>query len=136
LKRTNHHHPLEERLSATVLLVEDTSMLRQIAARVLRQRGYTVIEASNGVDALQAVSKENLPGLELLITDVTMPMMSGDELAEAILQKFPEIRILFISGHGDDVLRKRGLLEPGYETLPKPFTPTELLNKVRALLQE
>jgi YesN/AraC family two-component response regulator len=82
------------------------------------------------------VSKENLAGLELLITDVTMPMMSGDELAKAVLQKFPETKILLISGHAADFLRKQGVLEPSYATLLKPFTPTQLLNKVQALLQQ
>ena len=130
-----NHHPLEERLSDTVLLVEDTAMLRQLAARVLRQHGYTVIEASNGVDALRLVSQVSLTGLELLITDLAMPMMGGDELAKALLQKFPDIKILLISGFSDDVLGTRGVLEPGYVTLSKPFTPTQLLNKVQTLLQ-
>lgn len=129
------HRQLEERLSDTVLLVEDASMVRELAARVLRQKGYTVFEASNGVEALQLVSHENLAGLRLLITDFTMPMMGGDELAQALLQKFPDIKVLLISGHSDDVLSSRGVLEPGYTTLSKPFTPTQLLNKVQALLQ-
>ena len=122
-------------MSDTVLLVEDTTMLRQLAARVLRQQGYTVIEASNGVEALRLASQVSLTGLELLITDLAMPMMGGDELAKALLQKFPDIKVLLISGFSDDALNTRAVLEPGYATLPKPFTPTQLLNKVQTLLQ-
>ena len=110
-------------------------MLRQLAARVLRQHGYTVIEASNGVEALRLVSQDSLAGLELLITDLAMPMMGGDELAKALLQEFPDIKVLLISGFPEDTLNTRGVLQPGYATLPKPFTPTELLTKVQALLQ-
>jgi len=117
----------------TVLIVEDEDLVRALASRSLRERGYRVIEARQGAEALRQLEQE--PGtVDLVISDVVMPEMGGRELARRLATLRPSLPVLFISGYtGEDVIQ-RGLLEPGAPFQQKPFTPDGLARKVREML--
>ncbi len=129
--------------SATILLVDDEPMVRDAAARILRKYGYDVLEASNGVEALNIWSgladRESTAGssrgvgrgkIDLLLTDIVMPMMGGKELAQRILQADPDLRVLYMSGYTQNVISQSGVLKPGIALLPKPFSSATLLQKI------
>ena len=118
---------------ATVLVVEDEQLVRDLVRRTLRRAGYTVLVAENGEAAL-AVSRANLGPIDLVVTDVVMPRMNGNDMASRLQLERPGIRVLFVSGYANDVLGLRGGLESGTEYLQKPFTPSVLLDRVRELL--
>ena len=106
-------------------------MLRALVSRVLQQQGYTVIEASDGADALDiALGYES--AIDLLVTDIVMPHLRGTELARRVRAVFPAIKVLFISGYADD--EPLDHLGPGFGFLPKPFSPQVLGERVRSLL--
>ncbi len=117
----------------TVLLVEDESQVRKLVYEVLQSRGYRVLAAK---DALEAVPlEENYPDrIDLLITDVVMPGMSGRELAQHLSATRPQTKVLFVSGYTDDALLRHGATTPGTAFLQKPFALEDLLRRVRALL--
>ncbi|MBI4423518.1 MAG: PAS domain S-box protein [Elusimicrobia bacterium] len=117
----------------TVLVVEDEALNRKVMERVLTAKGYTLLVAVDGADALRALERRGKP-VDLVITDVVMPGMGGRELALRVSRERLAPRILYISGYTDDALGHQGLLEPGVAFLSKPFSPTELLRKVRAVL--
>jgi two-component system cell cycle sensor histidine kinase/response regulator CckA len=117
-----------------VLLVEDESLVRALACRVLRELGYTVLEATNGEEALHAIQEYAGTPIELLITDVVMPRMGGKALAEQLMAMYPRIKVLFVSGYATDIIAHHGRLDPGTNFLSKPFTPTALAHKVREVL--
>ncbi len=118
----------------TVLLVEDESSLRQVARRILASRGYTVLEARHGADALR-VSHEYAGPIHLLVTDIVMPEMGGRELAVKIRESRPGIPVLFMSGYTDDELMRRGVFEEATSLLRKPFLPIDLANAASNLLR-
>jgi PAS domain S-box-containing protein len=117
----------------TVLLVEDDEEVRRFAREVLERLGYTVLEATGANDAV-GISERHLGVINVLLTDVVMPQMSGRELAEAIAPARPETRILFMSGYTDDAIVRHGVLEAGIKFLEKPFSPQALAVKVREVL--
>jgi CheY-like chemotaxis protein len=113
--------------------VEDEDVVRALACRGLREQGYTVLEARHGREALDRV-EEGRQVVDLVISDVVMPELSGRELGSRLRVLQPELPILYMSGYtGDDVIQ-RGLLEPGVPFQQKPFTPEALARKVRELL--
>ncbi len=120
--------------SETILLAEDEPAVRTLASRVLRERGYTVIEAANGDDALRAAQESNGAAIDLLLTDMVMPKMGGGALAARMQELYPGIRVLFISGYTDSALIHHGPLANGTEFMHKPFSPDDLARKVRELL--
>ena len=126
--------PLTEwpRGSEVVLLVEDEEALRCLAAHVLRRCGYAVLEAADGVEALQGVERHAGP-LHLLVTDVVMPRMGGRELAECLGRQRPGLRVLYLSGYTEDVILRQGA-EVEVPFLQKPFKPDVLAHKVREVL--
>jgi CheY-like chemotaxis protein len=121
--------------SETILVIEDEDIVRQLACRGLRDQGYLVIEAGNGILALQYI--EQHPGtVDLVISDVVMPGMGGREFGQRLALVESGLPVLFMSGYtGDDVVQ-RGLLEPGAPFQQKPFTPATLATKVRAMLDQ
>jgi PAS domain S-box-containing protein len=119
--------------SETVLLVEDEALVRDIAAQTLRARGYTVLEAGNGDEALRVVQSHR-GMIDLVITDVVMPQMGGTELAERLEEMLPGIKVLFTSGYTDNAIVSQGVLEPNTAFLHKPFTPGAIARKVREVL--
>ncbi len=117
----------------TILLVEDEAELRELAKEVLEHAGYTVLEAAAAADAM-LMARRHAGVIELLLTDVVMPRMSGRALAETIVAERPETRVLFMSGYTDDAILRHGVLEAGVHFLEKPFTPRVLAGKVREVL--
>lgn len=115
----------------TILVVEDEIAVREIAAYVLRDQGYHVLEASSGSEALSLLSGEIVPGIDLLLTDVVMPGMGGAELAKRLQESTPYARILYVSGYTDDTISNYGVIKDGSAFLQKPFTPEQLAQKVR-----
>ena len=117
----------------TVLLVEDESQVRKLIFEVLRARGYQVLAAKDGLEAIP-LQEQYAERIDLLITDVVMPGMSGRELAEHVVATRPELKVLFISGYTDDAVLRLGKSGPGTSFLQKPFALDALLQRVRALL--
>jgi PAS domain S-box-containing protein len=119
--------------SETLLVVEDEEMVRLLACRVLRERGYTVHEAAHGGEALELLSRTTrMP--DLVVSDVVMPTMGGRELGSHLRERAPDLPVLYMSGFtGEDVVR-RGLLDPGVPFQQKPFHPDALAKQVRDLL--
>ena len=119
--------------SETVLIVEDQLPVRMIAGTVLSRHGYSVVEAASCEEALDWVSAH--PGrVDLLLTDVVMPQMSGRTLAQKLAEAGESVRVLYMSGYTDDVIVRHGVLDAGVAFLQKPFTPNGLLGKVRGVL--
>ena len=123
----------------TILLVEDEPAVLELAARGLTERGYTVVATSAPAQAeAWAVgrARDGKPAADLLITDVVMPEMSGPELAERLGERWPGLRVLFVSGYTDDAVVAHGLIESTVDFLPKPFAPDELARRVRRALDD
>lgn len=119
--------------SETILLVEDEDLVRNLAVEILEEFGYAVITASNGQEGLR-ICKEFEGGIDLLISDVVMPLMSGRELAQHISVIRPETRVLFMSGYTDDAIVRHGILEEDMAFIQKPFLPDALARKAREVL--
>ncbi len=119
--------------SGTILLVEDEDEVRNLAAKVLTSYGYHVLQGAHGQEALLLVEGHQEP-IDLLLTDVIMPGMTGRELAERMKASRPEIKVLYMSGYSGNALARRGILDPGIACIPKPFTESALAGAVgRAL---
>ena len=114
------------RIEATILLVEDESALRTLAAEVLRSKGYTVIEASGPAEAMTQLESSDP---DLILTDVIMPKNSGPELIDEVRQTRPDIKVLYMSGYTSNALEGRASIK-SEDVLQKPFTPSQLLQKV------
>jgi len=114
----------------TILLVEDEEGLRALNARGLRSRGYTVVEAENGVEAL-AVLEEQSGGIDLVVSDVVMPEMDGPTLLKAMREKNPDIKFIFVSGYAEDAFEKSLPEGQQFDFLPKPFTLSQLVAAVK-----
>ncbi|MCS6775337.1 MAG: ATP-binding protein [Chloroherpetonaceae bacterium] len=128
--------PLEQlQGEETVLVVEDDPNVRHIAVASLQTRGYTVLQASSGSEALQ-VASAYVGTIHLLVTDVIMPGMSGRQLADALAAARPGIRVLFTSGYTDNTIVHHGVLEAGVSFLQKPYTPQALAARVRETLDQ
>jgi signal transduction histidine kinase/ActR/RegA family two-component response regulator len=117
----------------TILLVEDEEGVRELARDILRAGGYTVIEARNGPEALLLCEHHQGP-IDLLLTDVVMPRMSGRELAERMGPLRPDLSVLYMSGYTDDAVIRHGVLGADTAFLQKPFTPAALVQRVRETL--
>ena len=119
--------------SETIVLVEDEDSLRRIARTVLETRGYNVLVASSGAEALQVFASHAGP-IDLLVTDAVMPGMSGRSLSHRVRAAYPGTRVLLMSGYSQDAVALQGELEPGTAFLQKPFVPNMLARKVREAL--
>lgn len=119
--------------SETILLVEDEEAVRLLSRALLERQGYRVLEAGDAEEATRVAGAE--PGaIDLLVTDVVMPGLSGPELFQRLSPVRPSMRVLYLSGYTDEAIVKRGVLKPGTPFLQKPFTATALSIKVRELL--
>ena len=119
--------------SETILIAEDEPDLRELTRIFLEGYGYKVLDAANADQALEKAERHKEP-IHLLLTDVIMPGMSGRQLAEKILSKRPQTRIVYMTGYTDDMVVQHKVLEPGVQLLQKPFTKVDLAQKVRATL--
>ena len=117
----------------TVLVAEDEDGVRDLLRKLLTEFGYTVLTARHGRDALM-VAGERAGGIDLLVTDVVMPEMSGRELAEALRDQRPDLKVLYISGYTDDEVLQRGIRGREVALLRKPFASEDLMRRVRAVL--
>ena len=118
----------------TILIVEDEPVVRRLAVLGLRAQGYTVVEASNGVEALEVAGRIGTD-LDIVISDVVMPGISGPELMKRLATMAPNARRLLVSGHAESTVLPAGLIEAGAAFLSKPFTPERLARKVREVLE-
>ncbi len=117
----------------TILVVEDNEQVRAIACRALERQGYQVLSAGLGGEAL-LICEQFKGAVDLLLTDVVMPQMSGRELVNRLLPLRPDMKVLFMSGYTDDAILHHGVLEKGVMLLHKPFLPEVLVSKVREVL--
>lgn len=118
--------------SETILLTDDEALVREVTREILEHRGYTVIDARNGEEAI-ALSRREGP-IHLMLTDLNMPVMNGRELAARMAAHRPGMRVLYTSGYTADIIRKKGLLEPGMDFIEKPFSAETLACKIREVL--
>jgi two-component system, cell cycle sensor histidine kinase and response regulator CckA len=114
----------------TILLVEDEEGLRSLNARGLRSRGYSVIEASNGVEAMEALEEKD-GAIDLVVSDVVMPEMDGPTLLKSMRGRNPDLKIIFVSGYAEDAFEKSLPENEQFAFLPKPFTLTQLVKAVK-----
>lgn len=119
----------------TILLVEDDQDVRVLAAKILRDLGYKVLEAENAGEALQTIEHYS-ETIHLILTDVVMPGMAGPELLQRVRSTNPGIKTLLMSGYGDSHALDQRIYEPGFSSIQKPFTPEALAAKVRETLDQ
>lgn len=119
--------------SETILVVEDEEAVRKAAARILRAAGYTVIEAANGHEGLEAGGRHGGP-IHLVLTDVVMPGMGGREMVERLRAFHPTIRAIYVSGYTDNAIAHQGILDPDVDFVAKPFHADALARRVREVL--
>ncbi len=117
----------------TILVVEDDVAVRRIAVSVLASRGYMLLEAGSAAEGLDLAGR-HAGRIDLLLTDVIMPGMNGREMAERLVARRPELKVLFMSGYVDDAIVSRGFLNPGIHLVKKPFAPASLAREVRRAL--
>jgi len=117
----------------TILLVEDEEMVRKLARHILEVIGYNVLEAESGGEAME-VCKDHNGAVHLLLTDVVMPRMSGPQLGKEVIKMWPDIGILYMSGHTANVIARHDVREDSVPFLHKPFSPEALALKVRETL--
>jgi len=132
------HAPLgrsRAKSTETILVVEDEAAVRELAKQILTMAGYTVLVASNGVEALGLCHERKGP-LHLVLTDVIMPEMSGKELADRLVALRPDLRVLFMSGYPDESIFHHGVVQPGIHFIGKPFSPSDLTHAIRQMLDQ
>jgi signal transduction histidine kinase len=117
-----------------ILVVEDEAQVRHMSVDALRELGYTVVQATNGHDALELIA--NQPQLDLLFTDIVMPQMNGRQLADKAKAIRPNLRVIYTTGYTRNAVIHNGVLDPGVALLQKPFTISQLASKVRDVLDE
>lgn len=123
----------EEEKVANVLVVEDEPRVRQLVAKVLRRRGFVVLEAEDAEAAIRLFG-DQAADISLLLTDVVMPGMNGRDLADSLSAVHPDLKVIFMSGFGEAELSDRGVAGVGAEYITKPFTPEVLSMMVEGVL--
>jgi two-component system, cell cycle sensor histidine kinase and response regulator CckA len=121
---------LSQRGQATILLADDEAILRELGETILRQAGYNVVTLYRR-DQLAALLKNHHGNIDLLLTDVVMPEFSGQEVANAVRERWPQVKVMYMSGYTPEDIAE---LERDAGFLQKPFTPTELMERVGAIL--
>lgn len=117
----------------TILVVDDDPSVLQVASKVLRRGGYDVVEAGGGEEALE-LAEEREGRIDLLLTDVVMPGMGGRELGERLAERYPDVRMLFMSAYTEDEIILQGVRVAEVNFIAKPFTVEGLRARVRAIL--
>jgi PAS domain S-box-containing protein len=140
-------NPLKERITRvlaeesprgheTILIVEDQEEVRKLTVQILKRQGYALFEASHGEEAMKVAQEHAEEEIDLLLTDVVMPGMSGRELAEKLGSLLPKMKVIYMSGYTDDAIVRHGIIEKGVNYLQKPFTLDSLTRKVREVLDK
>jgi CheY-like chemotaxis protein len=119
----------------TVLVVEDEPAARELVGEILREEGYGVLLAEDGLQAVESAKRAVAP-IHLVLTDVILPKISGRVAVERIRAIHPRIKVIYMSGYTDDQVSRHGVLEPGIVLLQKPFTPADLTRRVGEVLDE
>jgi CheY-like chemotaxis protein len=119
----------------TLLLLEDEDGVRALTRRVLKSCGYTVLEAREGAEALR-VAMRHQGRLDLLVSDVVLPRLGGREVAQRLAERYPGLKVLFLSGYTDDAVVRHGVREAEVQFLQKPYSPAILARKVRDVLDQ
>jgi CheY-like chemotaxis protein len=117
----------------TILLVEDDAAVRHVTRSMLEEFGYTVLEASDGMEALEVFARHR-ERVNLLLCDLIMPKKNGKETLLGIMKLKPDIKTIFMSGYTSDIIARRSILDPGTHLLLKPLHPSSLLTKIREVL--
>ena len=129
----NPHTEAVPRGTETLLLVEDEPQVRAVVEAMLKPLGYTVLAAGSASEAITiAESSPHAP--DLLLTDVVMPGGSGRELSDTLMQRFPSLRVLFMSGYTDDAVLRHGIMHAEVDFVQKPFSRATLARRIRDLL--
>ena len=123
----------ELRGTETVLVAEDEDGVRELLRKVLTEHGHTVLEARHGRDALMLAERYERP-IHLLVTDVVMPEMGGPELAQRLVERRPDLQVIYVSGYTNDEVLRRGIPEEGAAFVQKPFASEDLMRRVREVL--
>jgi PAS domain S-box-containing protein len=131
--RNTEHPPVSRRGTETILLVDDEEGVRVPLAEFLRLHGFVVLEARNGLDAMEH-ARRHRGEIHVLVTDVVMPRMGGKSLADALLTLRPTMRVLFLSGYSESTILRRGHLDSGVVLLQKPFPPEALIARIHELI--
>jgi len=126
--------PIPAAASGTVLLVEDDAMVRTVARRILKRGGYLVLEARDVHEAKRLCAEHGAP-IDLLLSDLVLPGMNGRELAAALLELHPEMKVVYMSGYTEAAAAQQDFLAPGSFFIEKPFTPETVLTKLREILR-
>ena len=113
-------------------MVEDDEALRELARRLLQRQGYTVFVVATADDAVHAFERN--PSIDLLLTDVVMPGASGPQLTRRLVDRWPALKVIYMSGYTDEAIVQHGVLKPGIAFLSKPFTAQTLGQKIREVL--
>jgi CheY-like chemotaxis protein len=124
-----------KRGTETILIAEDDETIRVLTGEVLKQYGYSIIEAKDGKEAIQKFM-EHRDKIQLLILDLIMPEKNGKEAYDEIRKSRPDIKALFVSGYAADIIQKKGILNQGLHFVFKPISPVHLLKKVREILDK
>jgi DNA-binding NtrC family response regulator len=127
------HETIALRGTETILLVEDEDIVRGLTRKILMQAGYNVLDAKSGEEAIR-ICREHAGPIDLLLTDVVMPEVSGKEVADQLLELRPGIRVLYMSGYTDEAIVQHGVLDASVKFIQKPFTWVALTKKVRDVL--
>ena len=117
----------------TILLAEDESLVRRVVARILERAGYRVFSVANGQEAL-AICDGIEGGIDVLVSDVVMPGIGGKELATRMLAKWPDLKVLFMTGYTDDEILRKGILDQSRALILKPFAPEDFLRRLQEIL--
>ncbi|HOO72993.1 MAG TPA: PAS domain S-box protein [Spirochaetota bacterium] len=118
--------------SETILIIEDEDMVRKILVRTLKEKGYRIIEAGSGSDALRLCS--SAPKIDLILSDVILPDYNGPKLVDIIHRECPHMKVLYMSGYAEQIIMNQGVLNEGINFIHKPFLPSELMKKIREVL--
>jgi CheY-like chemotaxis protein len=117
----------------TILLVEDEDQVRLMLERVLAKNDFVVVSAANGRDALTRVA-DRLNDIDLVVTDLVMPEMGGIKMMQQLRAQRPDISVLYMTGYADEAIQEEGSLEEGAQMIKKPFTPTQLMTRMREVM--
>ena len=120
--------------SKHIILAEDEAMVRNIIATVLRERGYTVLEAGDGKEAMAIARENGGPEIDLLLSDIMMPQMNGIELAKQFKEVFPKAKVMLMSGYAQEDFMEQITSNPNITFLAKPFRPQTLTHTIDGLI--